>query len=163
MANLIVGAARNGVIGQGLKIPWHYPEDLKWFKKNTLNGVLVMGRKTYESLPGKLPGREMIVLSRGAEVYPNRVPTLMDALYLAGTRWPQRPVWIVGGAAVYLEAIRLNVVSQLLYTEIPEEPPIDEGTVRLPPNFLRGFELVQTVVNAADDRLTHKVYQCLQH
>lgn len=163
MAGLIVGVAQNGVIGQGLEIPWHYPEDLKWFKKTTMGGVLVMGRSTFESLGGrKLPGREIIVLSQSGNTYPNKVPSMMDAIYLAGTRWADKPLWVVGGASVYAEALERGLVSVIYRTLIPEEPPIGEGTVVMPENYLEGFQQTWSAVNACDDRLVHEIYRCLQ-
>ena len=60
----------NRVIGNGNKIPWHLPEDFKWFKQVTMGQVLVMGRKTFESIGKPLPGRETIVLTRGAWSHP---------------------------------------------------------------------------------------------
>jgi dihydrofolate reductase len=61
---LVVARARNGVIGRGGKLPWHIPADLKRFKALTMGSAMVMGRKTFESLPGLLPGRRHIVLTR---------------------------------------------------------------------------------------------------
>src|SRR5436305_15119378 len=60
----IAAMSENRVIGQGNKIPWHLPEDFKWFKKMTTGQVVVMGRKTFESIGKPLPNRETIVLSR---------------------------------------------------------------------------------------------------
>ena len=61
---LIVARAQNGVIGRDGKLPWHLPADLKRFKALTMGSVMVMGRKTFDSLPGLLPGRRHIVLTR---------------------------------------------------------------------------------------------------
>ena len=63
---LIVAAARNGTIGAGGALPWHIPADLKRFKALTMGKAMVMGRKTFASLPGLLPGRRHIVLTRDA-------------------------------------------------------------------------------------------------
>ena len=60
--------AKNRVIGAHGAIPWHLPEDFRWFKRATMGGVIVMGRKTYESLGKPLPGRENVVLSRSTEI-----------------------------------------------------------------------------------------------
>ena len=72
---IVVARAQNGVIGRDGKLPWHIPADLKRFKALTMGSAMVMGRKTFESLPGLLPGRRHIVLTRdphwqaeGAEV-----------------------------------------------------------------------------------------------
>jgi dihydrofolate reductase len=64
VVTLIVARAENGVIGRGGKLPWHLPDDLRHFKALTMGTPMVMGRKTFESLPGLLPGRAHIVLTR---------------------------------------------------------------------------------------------------
>ena len=56
--------SENRVIGRDNKIPWHLPEDFKWFRKKTMGNITVMGRKTFESLPGSLPNRKKLVLTR---------------------------------------------------------------------------------------------------
>src|SRR5690349_13324688 len=72
---IVVARAQNGVIGRDGKLPWHLPADLRRFKALTMGSVMVMGRRTFESLPGLLPGRRHVVLTRdpswtapGAEV-----------------------------------------------------------------------------------------------
>src|SRR3982750_3061622 len=96
---LVVARAQNGVIGQDGKLPWHLPADLKRFKALTMGSVMVMGRKTFDSLPGLLPGRRHVVLTRdrnwfalGAE----RACNAQAALTLAGGD----PVAVIGGADV---------------------------------------------------------------
>src|SRR6185295_11946359 len=64
---LVVARARNGVIGRGGGLPWHIPADLKRFKALTMGTVMVMGRRTFASLPGLLPGRRHIVMTRDPE------------------------------------------------------------------------------------------------
>ncbi len=97
---LIVARADNGVIGEDGALPWHLPADLRRFKQLTTGAPMIMGRKTFESLPGLLPGRRHIVLTRatdwsedGAEVVHN----IEKALALANA--PH--VSIVGGAEIY--------------------------------------------------------------
>src|SRR3954466_1550009 len=95
----------NRVIGAGNKIPWHLPEDFKWFKKMTSGHVIVMGRKTFESIGKPLPNRTTIVLSRNSFSYPD-VHTIgsieeLPAL-VAG-----REVFICGGAQLYAQALPL--------------------------------------------------------
>lgn len=97
---LICARAANGVIGQNGKLPWHLPADLKRFKSLTSDTPMIMGRKTFESLPGLLPGRRHIVLTRreqwdsaGAEV----VRSVDEALDVAG----EGRVSVIGGAAIY--------------------------------------------------------------
>jgi dihydrofolate reductase len=97
---LIVARGTNGVIGAGGRLPWHIPADLRRFKQMTLNAPMIMGRKTFESLPGLLPDRRHIVLTRdpgwcdeGAEV----VSGVEEALKLANA--PH--VSVIGGAEIY--------------------------------------------------------------
>ena len=97
---LVVARAANGVIGRDGRLPWHLPEDLRHFKAVTLGAPMIMGRKTFDSLPGLLPGRRHIVLTRdsawsaeGAEV----ARTAEEAIMLAG---PDR-VSIIGGAEIF--------------------------------------------------------------
>jgi dihydrofolate reductase len=98
--SLIVARAQNGVIGRDGGLPWHLPADLKRFKALTMGGVMVMGRKTFESLPGVLPGRRHIVITRdrswraeGAEV----AHDVDEALRVAGAE----PVSVIGGAEIF--------------------------------------------------------------
>lgn len=93
----------NRVIGAGNKIPWHLPEDFKWFKATTTGHVLVMGRKTFESIGKPLPNRETIVLSRSEFSFPGvkTVRGLEEIEELAG----DREVFIAGGAQVYQQAL----------------------------------------------------------
>ena len=68
--NAIVAISENSVIGKNGDLPWRISEDLKWFKKITLGHTLLMGRKTWQSLPGALPGRENWVLSSTMQTSP---------------------------------------------------------------------------------------------
>jgi len=102
---LIVARAQNGVIGRDGELPWHLPADLKRFKALTMGSAMIMGRKTFESLPGLLPGRRHIVLTRdrewsaqGAEV----AHTVEEALELAGDR-----VSVIGGAEILAQFLPL--------------------------------------------------------
>lgn len=96
---LIVARAANGVIGRDGRLPWHLPADLKRFKTITMGAPMIMGRRTFESLPGLLPGRRHIVLTRdpewradGAEV----AHSVDEALGLAGGRCS-----VIGGAEIF--------------------------------------------------------------
>ena len=92
----IAAMAENRVIGNKGVIPWHLPEDFRWFKQATMGGVLVMGRKTFESIGKPLPGRETYVLSRttrsieGVHNFSN-----LDILQKIDT---DKTIWIAGGA-----------------------------------------------------------------
>lgn len=127
---LIAAVARNRVVGDGDTMPWHLPEDLKHFRERTRGSPVVMGRKTWDSLPPRfrpLPGRRNLVLTRqagwqaeGAE----RVATLADALTLPS---PTGQIYVIGGAQVWAEALPL--ADELVLTEIDRDFP---GTVHFP-------------------------------
>jgi dihydrofolate reductase len=119
---LVVARAQNGVIGRDGKLPWHLPADLKRFKALTMGSVMVMGRRTFESLPRLLPGRRHIVLTRdpawradGAEV----VRDIADAARLAGGE----PVSVIGGAEIF--RLLLPVADRIELTEVLEDVPGD--------------------------------------
>lgn len=101
---LIYARAANGTIGKDNTLPWHLPADLKRFKALTMNKPMIMGRKTFESLPGLLPGRRHIVLTRrerwgseSAEVARN----VEQALAMARENNETGEIAVVGGAAIY--------------------------------------------------------------
>jgi dihydrofolate reductase len=103
--SLIWAMARNRVIGRDNKLPWHLPADLQHFKRLTLGKPILMGRKTWESLPGVLPGRRHIVVTRQADYIAEgaeTAPDLMSAIALAGN---VDEIMVVGGATLYAEAL----------------------------------------------------------
>ncbi|MEP2735171.1 MAG: dihydrofolate reductase [Erythrobacter sp.] len=102
---IIYARAANGVIGKGNALPWHIPADLKHFKALTIGKPMIMGRKTFESLPGLLPGRRHIVLTRDPDWTSDGAETassVEDALQLSA----DEDVSIVGGAAIYTAFMR---------------------------------------------------------
>jgi dihydrofolate reductase len=115
---LVVARAQNGVIGRAGKLPWHLPADLKRFKALTMGSVMVMGRRTFDSLPGLLPGRRHIVLTRDRDWFAmgaEKVHCVNDALRIAGSS----PVSIIGGADVF--ALFLPLADRIELTEILED------------------------------------------
>lgn len=125
--------SENRVIGQGHRIPWHLPEDFKWFKQMTTGHVVVMGRKTFESIGRVLPGRETIILSRRGFRFPG-TRTVADLVEIdrAGE---SREVFICGGAQIYAEA--LPYCSDLYLTVVKR---VVEGDAHFPP-FEDTFDL----------------------
>jgi dihydrofolate reductase len=138
---LIVARAENGVIGKDGGMPWHISEDLKRFKRLTMGTVMIMGRKTFLSLPRLLPGRRHIVLTRdrawraeGAEV----AHDVEEALALAG----DAPVSVIGGADIFaLFEARATAVE---LTEVKGAP---DGDTIMPP-----FDSKRWRETARDDR-----------
>jgi dihydrofolate reductase len=117
--HLIYARARNGTIGQNNQMPWHLPEDLAHFKRVTLGQPVIMGRKTWDSLPARfrpLPGRVNIVITRQADWQAEgawRATSIEDAMRLCGD---VPDAWIMGGAEIYRQAEPL--ASTAVVTEI---------------------------------------------
>ncbi len=117
--HLIYARARNGAIGKDGQMPWHLPEDLAHFKRVTLGQPVIMGRKTWDSLPPKfrpLPGRLNIVITRQTQWNADgalRATSIEEAMQLCGD---VPDAWIMGGAEIYRQAVPL--ASTALVTEI---------------------------------------------
>ena len=134
MINIIAAVARNRAIGYKNKLLYWFPDDLKRFKQLTTGHTIIMGRRTFESLPkGALPNRRNIVLSRSKTEFPGCevFASLNEAIAHCST---DEDVYVIGGSSVYKQA--LAVADRLCLTEIddtPEQadaffPPYDEWT-----------------------------------
>lgn len=147
--NLIAIAAlsENRVIGDGNRIPWHLPEDFKFFKATTMGHVLVMGRKTFESIGRPLPGRETIVLSRSGFTHAGvrTVASLDEIAKLSDAR----KIFICGGAEIYRQG--LTLCSDLFLTHVKRTV---EGDAFFPP-FEDLFEPIETLQYNPDFRIVH--------
>ncbi|MFB2586165.1 dihydrofolate reductase [Herbiconiux liukaitaii] len=134
---LVWAEARGGVIGQGGGIPWHLPEDLAHFKELTTGSAVVMGRKTWDSLPERirpLPGRTNVVVTRQAGWAAEGAETagsVEEALEAHGSEG--RTVWVIGGGEIYRQA--LPFADRVEVTEVDVEvdgdtmaPDVGAGT-----------------------------------
>ena len=116
MLTLIVARARNGAIGKGNDIPWHAPEDLKMFQRETTGGAVVMGRNTWDSLPFKpLKNRLNIVVSRDKTLTEVVVASVSDAIQAGYDQGYQR-IYGIGGQSIYRDLLPL--ADRLLVTEV---------------------------------------------
>ncbi len=144
--SIIAAVADNRVIGRANRLPWRLPADLRHFKALTMGKPMVMGRRTWESLPGLLPGRPHIVVTRnpgyraeGGQV----VHSLREALQVAG-EVPE--VMIVGGAELYREA--LTLADRLYLTRVHATP---QGDTLFPDYPAAEWREVAREVRPADD------------
>jgi len=125
---LVAAVAANGIIGANGKLPWHLPEDLKHFKRVTLGHPVIMGRKTWESLKGPLPGRDNIVVTRTAG-YETPGAAVASSLEAALALCLGEPVaFVVGGSSLFAES--LPSAAGLVMTEIHKD---FEGDTWFPP------------------------------
>jgi dihydrofolate reductase len=136
--HLIWAQARNGVIGRDGSMPWHLPEDLAHLKAKTLGSPVIMGRKTWESIPSKfrpLPGRRNIVLTRatswtqtGAEVTNNLREALQKCEHAEN-------VWVLGGGEIYVQALPLAHSAEV--TEIDADIDGDAFAPQFGPDWVK--------------------------
>ena len=140
---LIASVARNGSIGQANDLVWHEPEDKRWLRRQTMGSPVIMGRKTWDSLPERfrpLPGRSNIVVTRqpgfvasGALVAPGLPQALALARAAAAGSLASR-IFVIGGGQLYAQALPL--ADWLLLTEIDADLP---GDTRFPAWDRRDF------------------------
>lgn len=147
--SLIVAMAEDNVIGINNQLPWHLPEDLKFFKRVTMAKPVIMGRKTFESIGRPLPGRQNIVITRqtdltfeGADV----VSSLESAIDLAKQDAAIEEVMIIGGAEIYSQA--LNLVDQMYITHVDLNI---EGDAFFPEVDWSAYELIEEEPHSAED------------
>ncbi len=138
--HLIYARARNGVIGQNNQMPWHLPEDLAHFKRVTLGQPVIMGRKTWDSLPARfrpLPGRVNIVVTRQSDWQAQgacRAASIQDAMRLCGDA---PDAWIMGGAEIY------RLAEPLASTAVVTEIEADFEGDAFAPTLATGWQEVQ--------------------
>ena len=121
---LVLAVARNGVIGNGGKVPWSVPEDLKHFRLSTIGHAVIMGRKTWDEVGKPLPQRRNIVVTRNADLHLEgaEVAASLDAA-IALSRTTDAEPRVIGGAEIY--RLALPLATRILLTEIALEPEGD--------------------------------------
>jgi dihydrofolate reductase len=147
MFKAIAAMSLNRVIGRGNQIPWHLPEDFKWFKQMTTGHIIVMGRKTFQSIGRPLPNRETIVVSGAGFTHPGvKTVTSLDQINPANET---REVFICGGAQIYEQA--LPKCSDLYLTLVKREI---QGDTFFPP-FESDFEPFTTISDNPEFKIIH--------
>jgi dihydrofolate reductase len=146
----IAAMALNRVIGQGNSIPWHLPDDFKWFKHTTTGHVIVMGRKTFQSIGRSLPNRTTIVLTRAPDSIPGvRCIPSLDQLAELPAEYPGKEIFICGGAQVYRQA--LPWCSDIYLTLVKRTV---EGDAFFPA-FEHEFELIAELRDTPEFKILH--------
>lgn len=150
MITIIAAVARNRAIGFKNNLIYHLPADMKRFKTLTTGNTIIMGRRTFESLPkGALPNRRNIVLSRTVRTFPGCecFTSLQEALNHCTI---DEDIYIIGGAAVYAEA--MPIADRLCLTEVDDTP--QEADVFFPP-YNSGWILSKSERHDVDERHAH--------
>ena len=125
---LIVARGDNGVIGNKGTLPWHIPEDLKHFKKLTMGKPMIMGRKTFESLPALLPGRRHIVITRDAGWRKEGAEVAHDVEAAIAAAGDAAEIAVIGGADIF--GMFLSLAKRIELTEVHRSP---DGDTKMPP------------------------------
>lgn len=154
ICSLIVAVADNHAIGKGNALPWHLPEDLKFFKRTTMGYPVIMGRKTFQSIGKPLPGRMNIVLSSDpflslpdGTVHFQDIDTALVHLKDLGTE----EVFIIGGGKVYSRT--MSIADRMYITRV--HCTIDEADTFFPLVDHTHWKLTWQEAHSADDKHAH--------
>ena len=151
----VVCAAKNNVIGNNQGMPWHIKEDLKHFKKITYGSPIIMGRKTWQSLPGALPGRESIIVTRqnkaSYDIKAHICTTVQDACSLAQKLTTTPEIFIIGGGELYRST--LSLVERIYLTRLHADYP---GEITYPELKETTFKEVFKEDFIAEDQISKK-------
>ena len=151
----IVAVDRNGAIGKGGKLPWHYSADMKFFKETTTGNAVVMGYNTWRTLKNPLPNRLNIVLSRKAEIDRQNSVVVLRSVesVLSIERKMKGHLFVIGGEQVYRSF--LPYIEKWLVTEVPLK--VEGADVFVPPDYLNGFTRIDT--KEIDQDLRVSIYE----
>lgn len=156
----IVAKGKNNVIGKDNDLPWHLPGDLKWFKAKTLNRHIIMGRKSFESLPGILPNRVHVVVTRDKSYYHSNIVVKhsIDEALAYAHKEGEEEVFILGGGNIYKQT--QDLWQRLYLTEVDAQP---EGDTYFPEVNYDLFKITFDEHHVADDKnqysYTFKIYE----
>ena len=146
--HLIFAKARNGVIGKDNALPWHLPEDMAHFKRTTMGCPVIMGRKTWDSLPPRfrpLPGRINVVVTRQNSWKENGVQRSSNLREALSFYEQFDNVWVIGGAELY--ALALPFANTAVVTEINADYDGDAFAPQFGPAWLETARETHTSVN----------------
>lgn len=145
MISLLWAMDENRAIGRNNQLPWHLPEDLKYFKRVTIGKPIAMGRKTYDSIGRPLPGRENIVITRNQGVTIEGCTVIHDVKDLL--KRDDEELFVIGGAEIFKEIIPF--ADRLYVTEIREE---FEADTFFPEYNLSDWELIESTLGIKDEK-----------
>jgi len=175
MIGIIAAVSRNGIIGQGGKIPWSYPEDMKYFRKTTANSTIIMGRKTFESIGKALPKRRNIVISSRKIDSPDveTFPSVTEAMNIVDATPAiaqfdengklvdmSRPIWFIGGASIY--EMGMIFANEIHLTLVSDHIVPDSTVVKFP--WINPLQFQMTEMKRlvpGDSTLTLAIYKSI--
>ncbi len=149
----VAAMSLNRVIGRDNQIPWHLPEDFRWFKRLTTGHVVLMGRKTFASLGKPLPNRINLVVTRQGEI--PGVVTVADLAQIDEAAYAPREVFLIGGAQLYAQL--LDRCTDLYLSVVQREVAGDAFF----PAFEDRFDLLAVPLRTADFEVRHYRHRAL--
>ncbi len=151
---IVVAKAKNNAIGKDNDLLWRLPDDFRFFKEVTVDHFVILGRKTFDSLPGLLPRRTFVIITRQKEyVAPEGhfvVQSLEEAFELCEVQHSLKEVFIIGGGVIYKDAIDKDMVDKMLITEVHAE--IGEADTFFPEFDKNEWNEASRIHHPADDR-----------
>lgn len=155
MISLLVAMDRNHVIGSNNDLPWHLPDDLRYFKETTTGHTIIMGRKTFDSIGRVLPNRKHVVLTRGNDEFPKEVKIIRDLepIKLWNKDNPQEEYFVIGGGDIFKQV--LPFADRLYITWIDED---FEGDTFFPDFSLDEWELTSKSKGKKDEKNPYDFY-----
>ncbi len=155
MISLLLAMNRNHVIGSNNDLPWHLPDDLRYFKEKTMGNTIIMGRKTFTSIGRALPKRRNVVITRSDIEFPEGVEVIHD--FETVKKWnddhPEEEFFIIGGGEVFKQA--LPIADHLYITWINED---FSGDVYFPKFSLEEWSLVSKIKGKKDEKNPYDYY-----
>ena len=155
----IVAAAENNAIGKGNQMPWHLPNDFKYFKAKTMDHSIIMGRKTFESIGKPLPGRRNIIISRQPTLNIEDVDVANSLQDVINYCRDEREIFIIGGAEIFNQA--MPMADEILLTRVHTN--IEDADAFFPELPESDWELISQEKHNKDDKhqydYTFEVYK----
>lgn len=147
MITIVAAVAQNNALGKDNKLIWHLSDDLKRFKSLTLNGHIIMGRKTFESLPGILPRRKHIVITRNPEFQQEGIMVVQSLEQALDVVPSDKVAFVVGGGEIYAQTI--NFADKIELTRVHHD---FEADTFFPEIDLTKWELVSSEFHSKDEK-----------
>lgn len=155
MLSILVAMDSQHLIGKDNKLPWHLPNDLKYFKQVTMGHTIVMGRKTFESIGKPLPGRKNIVITRNKNYHPDGCRVIHSITKIKEMN-DKEEIFIIGGAEIFKET--LPIADRLYITEIHET---FEGDTFFPEFNLSDWKLISKEKGIKDEKNRYDYDFCI--
>lgn len=166
MVNIIVAVSDNNAIGKDNKLLFRLKRDLQNFKKVTTNQIVIMGRKTYESIGKPLPNRINVVLSKNNDNifdYKDDINTfteLEDAIETIHNVYPEKEIFIIGGGQIYKQALEKNLVDRLFITKVKKV--VEDADTFFPEIDYKNDWVITDVERYFENGLEFFIYQAVR-